>query len=140
MRSTGSAAARRVAAIARGERGSAVAEWALAASMLAMLFLTVLQLGFAMYVRAVAIDAAAEGARRAGLAGSSLAEGEARAREVLESALSADYAQDVEARAVEHLGLPAVEVTVRAPLPLIGLLGFPDGLEVQGHAPIESLG
>lgn len=110
------------------------------AGILTMLFLTVLQLGFAMYVRAVAIDAAAEGARYAGLAGSSLEAGEARAREVLAASLSPAYAERVEARPAEYLGIPAIEVRVVAPLPLIGLVGLPDGLEVTGHAPLETLG
>jgi hypothetical protein len=38
------------------------------------------------------------------------------------------------------LGHPAVIVTVRAPLPLIGLVGIEGGLEVSGHAAIETLG
>jgi hypothetical protein len=38
-----------------------------------------------------------------------------------------------------HLGHDAVEVTVRATLPLVGLLGAPRALEVSAHAPAESL-
>lgn len=144
MRSSASAGTRgtlaRAAGALRSDRGSAVAEWALVAGILAILFLTVLQLGFAMYVRAVAIDAAAEGARYAGLAGSSLAAGEERARDVLATALSPAFAEHVDARYAEYLGMPAIEVRVRAPLPLMGLVGLPDGLEVAGHAPVESLG
>ncbi|MDQ2660970.1 MAG: TadE family protein, partial [Actinomycetota bacterium] len=34
---------------------------------------------------------------------------------------------------------PAIEVTVRAALPVVGLLGPPRGLEVAGHAAIETL-
>lgn len=109
------------------------------ASLLTLVFLTVLQLGFAMYVRAVAIDAAAEGARYAGLVGGDLQSGETRAREVLERSLSPDYAQHVRANYTEYLGVPAVEVVVVAPLPLIGLVGLPDSMEVKGHAPREEL-
>ncbi|GMA26804.1 hypothetical protein [Arenivirga flava] len=39
----------------------------------------------------------------------------------------------------EHLGVPSVEVTVRAALPLFGLLGVERGLEVRGHAALETL-
>ena len=36
-------------------------------------------------------------------------------------------------------GVPAIEVTVRAALPVVGLLGPPRGLEVSGHAAVETL-
>lgn len=138
MRSTASAATR-VFARWRSERGSAPAEWALVASLLTLVFLTVLQLGFAMYVRTVATDAAAEGARYAGLVGADLAAGEARARDVLERSLTPEYAEQVSAHYTDYLGVPAVEVVVVAPLPLVGLLGLPDAMEVKGHAPREEL-
>jgi hypothetical protein len=38
-----------------------------------------------------------------------------------------------------YLGHPAAVVTVRTPLPLIGLIGIDGGLEVVGHAAIEEL-
>lgn len=121
------------------DRGSAAVDWALVSGLLTLLYLTVLQLGFALYVRNVAIDAAAEGARHAGLAGSSLAAGEERAREILSTALSPDYAGGVTASQTSYLGRPAIEVRVVAPLPLLGLAGLPDALEVTGHAPLETL-
>ncbi len=108
------------------------------AGLLTLLFLSVLQVGFAMYVRTVAIDAAAEGARHAALAGSTLEEGCDRTREVLATALSEQYAQNVTATTTEYLGVPAIEVRVVAPLPLIGMVGLPDSMEVTGHAPIET--
>ena len=36
-------------------------------------------------------------------------------------------------------GHPATEITVHAPLPLIGLVGIDGGLEVTGHASVETL-
>ena len=35
-------------------------------------------------------------------------------------------------------GHPAVEISVRATLPLVGLLGVPRLMEVTAHAPVES--
>ena len=49
------------------------------------------------------------------------------------------YAQDVTASYGSYLGHPAAIVTVRTPLPLIGLIGIEGGLEVEGHAAIETL-
>ena len=53
--------------------------------------------------------------------------------------VGAGYATDVVARETGGLGHPTVEVTVRATLPLVGLLGAPRMLEVTAHAPLESL-
>ncbi len=49
-----------------------------------------------------------------------------------------DYAADVAVRETSALGHPAVEISVRATLPLVGLLGVPRLLEVTAHAPVES--
>lgn len=39
----------------------------------------------------------------------------------------------------QYAGHPSTEVRVVAPLPLIGLIGFERGLEVVGHAALETL-
>ena len=36
-------------------------------------------------------------------------------------------------------GVPAIAITVRTTMPVIGLLGFEQGLEVTGHAAVETL-
>lgn len=105
-----------------------------------MLTLAVVQLALALHVRNTVIDAAAEGARFASLAGSSPADGVARTRELIDAALASEYAADVEAGESVQAGIRVVEVTVRAPLPLIGLFGPARSLEVSGHAAVESLG
>ena len=115
------------------DEGAAAVEWTLVAALLTLLFLTVLQIGFGLHVRSVLIDAAAEGARTAGLAGASAADGAQRTGELIGLALNADYAADIRVDRGER----AVEVTVRAPLPLIGLIGLPDAIEVSAHAPVE---
>lgn len=123
----------------KDDSGSAVAEFVMVSALLTVLTLSVIQLALALLIRNTIVDAAAEGARFGALVDSSLSQGEARTVELIETALSPDYARDVSASVGSYLGHPAITVTVRAPLPLIGLIGLDDGLEVSGHAAIESL-
>ena len=123
-----------------GERGSAPAEFALVSGLLAVLTLSVLQLGLALHVRNTALDAAAEGARIAALADGGLPEGVQRTRDLLRTALSPGYARQVTAAHRVLSGTPTVEVTVLLPLPLVGLVGIERGLEVRGHAAVETVG
>ncbi|WP_248305572.1 TadE/TadG family type IV pilus assembly protein [Agromyces sp. H66] len=127
-------------ALARDERGSAVAEFTLVGVLLTVLALAVVQLALALHVRNTLLDAAAEGARYAALAGSSAADGVARTQDLIAAAISAEYADGVTATATSIGGIPAVEVTVRATLPVVGLLGPERALEVSGHAAIETVG
>ena len=123
----------------RDERGSAVAEFALVGAILTVLTVSMLQLALALHVRNTVLDAAAEGARYGALADNTLADGASRTRDLITSAIGAGYAQDVTASAGSYLQHPAVSVTVRTPLPLIGLVGIDGGLEVTGHAAKETL-
>lgn len=111
-----------------------MAEFVLVAALVLVLFLGVVQVAFAMHVRALAVDAAAEGARVAARADRDLAAGERRTRDLLGASLSGRYARDVVARSATLDGLPVVEVTVRAPLPVVGLLGPSGVLTARGHA------
>lgn len=109
-------------------------------ALLTVLTLSVLQLGLALLIRNTVVDAAAEGARFGALADNTPADGVARAIDLITTVLGPSFAGDVSASTGSYLGQPAVVVTVRAPLPLIGLVG-PDGaLEVSGHAARETLG
>ena len=121
------------------ERGSAPAEFVMVGALLIVLTLAVMQLGLALLVRNTLIDAAAEGAHIAALADNTAADGRQRTRDLIGTALGNGYAHDITVRSATYLGVPAVEVTVRAPLPLIGLFGPPRSLEVTGHAPLETL-
>jgi hypothetical protein len=103
-----------------------------------VLTLAVLQVGVAVYVRNVVHDAAVEGAYHAGLADTSVAEGAARTAEIIGRTVGADVVGAVEARETSWDGAPAVEVTVAATLPLVGLWGLPESLEVTAHAPVDS--
>ncbi len=107
--------------------------------LLTVLTLSVIQLGLALLIRNTAQDAAAEGARFAALADNTLADGVERAQQLLRVALGPSYAVDVSAEYGSYLGHPAAVVTVRTPLPLIGLVGIEHGLEVSGHAAVETL-
>ncbi len=105
--------------------------------LLTVLALAVVQLALALHVRNTLLDAAAEGARYAALAGSSDITGVNRTKDLISAAVSADYARDVSALTTSIAGVPAIEVTVRATLPVVGLLGLERGLEVSGHAALE---
>ncbi|WP_432535446.1 TadE/TadG family type IV pilus assembly protein [Kineococcus arenarius] len=127
------------------DEGSAVAEFAATAGVLALLFAAVLQLAVVQHVRATAVDCAGEGARYGALVGGSPELGAQRTRELLTASLSARYAADVRAGVVlagggdgaGAGGAPVVEVRVRAPLPVLGLLGPARVLDVRGHAAVE---
>nr|WP_255525925.1 TadE family protein [Frigoribacterium sp. CG_9.8] len=125
--------------ILREEAGSAVAEFVMVGALLTVLTLSVIQLGLALHIRNTVLDAASEGARFAALADSSLGEGVARSRDLISSAIGTGYAGDVTATYGRYLGHPSAIVTVRTPLPLIGLFGFDGALEVSGHAAVETL-
>lgn len=124
---------------ARDETGSAVAEFAMVGTLLTVLTLSVMQLGFALLIRNTTMDAASEGARFAALADNNLSDGVQRTKELITVAIGPGYAKDVTAEYGTYLGHPAIVVTVNTPLPLIGLIGIPHGLEVEGHAAKETL-
>ena len=124
----------------RAEAGSAAAEYVMVAALLAVLTLGVLQLGVALLVRNTVLDAAAEGARYGALADNTPADGVTRTRALIAAAIGADYAHDVRVTTGAWEGRPAVTVTVRTTLPVVGLLGLGGGLEVAGHAARETLG
>jgi len=121
------------------EEGSAAAEFVMVAALLTVLTLGVLQLGAALLVRNTVLDAAAEGARYAALADNAPVDGVARTRELISTAIGPDYAGDIHVATGDWRGHPAVTVTVRTTLPVIGLFGIDGGLEVAGHAARETV-
>lgn len=128
---------RRIRSLCNDERGSSPVEFVLVGALLTMLTLAALQLGLVIYVRNVVHDAAVEGAFHAALADTSLSQGAQRTRSIVSRAVGDGYASDIEVR--EILAGTEVEVTVRTTLPLVGLLGAPQALEVSARAPVESL-
>ena len=120
------------------DRGSSPVEFVLVGALLTFLTLGVLQLGLAIYVRNVVHDAAVEGAYHAALADTSIAEGQTRTIDVVARTVGQGFASEVVVEEVTFLDHPAVAVTVRTPLPVIGLWGLPATMEVTAHAPMET--
>ena len=123
--------------IKAGERGAAVVDFVLVGGLLTLFFMAIIQLTLVLHVRNTLIDAAASGARYGTLADRSAADARDRTAQLISVALSPDFASDVSTGEATHQGVPALEVTVRAPLPVIGLIGPRGILEVKGHAALR---
>lgn len=121
----------------RHEAGAAVTDFALVSVLLLALFLAVLQLGLALYTRNVLISCAAEGARLGARADALPGQGVARTEELVSASLSPRYARSVSSRERVVDGVRVVEVRVVAPVPVLGLLGPSDRLDVVGRAYAE---
>lgn len=106
-------------------------------ALLIFVAMAIFQIGLALYVRNSLISAASEGARYAGRAGSSPGEGVDRTTALISSSLNPSYAQGVSARETTVNGVRVVEVTVTAPLPVMGLLGPSGSMTVNGRAFVE---
>ncbi|WP_445156167.1 TadE/TadG family type IV pilus assembly protein [Arthrobacter sp. Hor0625] len=119
------------------ERGSAVVDFVLVGGLLTLFFLAIVQLALVLHVRNTLIDAAASGARYGTLADRSAVDATERTAELIGVALTPEFAQDVSARETSYAGIRTLEVTVRAPLPVIGLIGPRELLEVSGHAAVQ---
>ena len=132
MRST------RCASALRGERGSAVVDFVLVLVVLIPLFLGILQLALVLHVRNTVTAAASDGARYAATVDRSPADGAAHTRSQISGALSDRFAREVTARQTSVDGAAAVEVTVVAEVPALGLWGPAVRLQVEGHATEES--
>src|SRR4051812_21000465 len=122
-----------------GDRGAAPVDFVLVGGLLLTpLFLGVIQLGFDLHVRNTLVACAGEGARYAANADRVLADGVERARTCISSSLRSSYARDVSADVVDVGGLSTIEITVRAPLPIVAFAGPQHALVVRGHALQES--
>lgn len=109
----------------------------LVGGLVTVLFVAIVQLTLVLHVRATLVDCAAQGARYAAAAGREPSDGVGRTVDLASAELSAAYARDVTAGRVEMDGVEVVEVTVRAPLPVLGLVGPTGTLVVRGHAMVE---
>ncbi|MET1088107.1 MAG: TadE/TadG family type IV pilus assembly protein [Arthrobacter sp.] len=119
------------------ERGSAVVDFVMVGGLLTMLFLAIIQLALVLHVRNTLIDAAASGARYGTLADRDAADAKERAASLVATALNADFARQISTSEVTFQGLRTLEVTITAPMPVIGLIGPRELLEVKGHAAIQ---
>jgi Flp pilus assembly protein TadG len=120
----------------RLDDGSAVVEFVVVVPVLLLVVLAVLQIGLALHVRATLASAAAEGARVAAVSGGDGPVGIRRTREILATTVADTVVESVTARVVSTSGVAAVDVEIKARLPLVGLLG-PEVLVVHGHALVE---
>ncbi|WP_457950649.1 TadE family protein [Pseudarthrobacter sp. alpha12b] len=120
-----------------GEQGSAVVDFVLVGGLLTMFFLAIIQLTLVLHVRNTLIDAAASGARYGTLADRNASDAEERTRSLIGMALNEGFAEQVSTQEVNVRGLRTLEVTVRSPMPVIGLIGPRDMLEVKGHAAVQ---
>lgn len=122
------------------ERGSAPVEFILVGLLLSALTLAVLQFGLAAYTRNVVQDAAVEAAFHAGLADTSAADAEQRAREMVTRALGRDVVDRAFITPSMHAGVRLISVELAATYPLVGLFGIPAGSLVSARAPVEIVG
>ncbi|HET7306108.1 MAG TPA: TadE family protein [Segeticoccus sp.] len=111
-----------------------MADFALVAGLLCVLFLAALQLGIALHIRNTLIASAAEGARYGARVHSTPADGAARARTLIGSSLSERYARNVTAAREVSGGVAVVEVRATAPLPLLGPFGPQGAMSVSAQA------
>jgi hypothetical protein len=119
------------------DRAAAVVDFVLVAALLSLIFVGLVQLAVVLHVRNTLIDCAAEAARYGALADRTPSDGVARARALIAQDLSARYAQDVRADREQVDGLDTVVIRVKAPLPVLGLVGAGHLIDVAGHAVLE---
>lgn len=125
---------------AHTQAGSAPVEYLLVSTLVVFLVLGLIQLALTLHVRTLITDAAGEGARYGALYGSDGEAAIARTTQLISSSLPESYVQDVKSayvtQEVNGQTLALIQIRVRAPLPLIAMLG-PRMLEVSGHAVLE---
>ncbi len=117
--------------------GSTVTEFSLVSILLVFMFLAIVQLGGALFVRNTLVACAAEGARYGANADRDEGDAVAKARELITASLPDSYADDVSSGYDSVSGWSAIYVEVRADLPLLGWF-TDDVLLVRAHALEES--
>ncbi|WP_430867417.1 TadE/TadG family type IV pilus assembly protein [Demequina aurantiaca] len=119
----------------RQDAGNATVEFLLVAILVVAVALGVIQLALSLHVRNILISSAHEGAHYAALSDRSLGDGEARAQTLVSGALGAIPAEFT-ARQIALDGVPAVELTVVAKVPVVGMWGVGEQ-HVTAHALAE---
>ena len=122
----------------RAEQGAAIADFAMVSVLVLVLFLMVFQLGLTLHTRNTLISCASEGARLGARADAAPGQGISRTQALISESLSPRYARRVTVREAVVEGVRVVEVRVVAPIPVIGLLGPDDRLDVVGRAFVEA--
>lgn len=112
-------------------------DFVLIGALVTLFFLAIIQLTLVLHVRNTLIDAAASGARYGTLADRNSGDARDRTVTLITAALNPEFARDVATSEGSYQGIRTLEVTVRAPLPVIGFIGPRALLEVKGHAAIQ---
>ncbi|MGJ9405571.1 TadE/TadG family type IV pilus assembly protein [Nesterenkonia aurantiaca] len=116
------------------DRGAATAEFAMVSALLVLLSFAILQLTLMIHVRNTLIDAASTGARFGVLEDRTASDGAQRTRALIESSISARYAEAVDYEYLAQAEGQTLRITVRAQVPVLGLLPGVGSLEVTGSA------
>ncbi len=120
----------------RGQDGSAVVDFVLVGALVTLIFVALLQLTLALHVRNTVTDAASSAARYGALGDRTPEDAMERARTLIAGALGPGYVQEVSVGVESLDGVEILNVSISAPLPVLGLFGPPRSLEVTGHAVI----
>ena len=114
------------------DQGSAVVEFVLVGALLVVLAAGLFQLALTLHVRNILLSSASEGAHVGALADLSPSDGAARASQLATAALGG-LEVGSEAHLVSDIGGATVEVTLTAPVPVLGLFGA-GTMSVTAHA------
>lgn len=122
------------------ERGSASAEFVLNLILALSVFLAILQLLFALHVRAIVTDCLREGAQRAALANADVASAITYTNTLLGASLTAGYRDSIAVSITADVagGVQVMRARAHAPLPLVGLLGPGGVMELEAFAVSEA--
>ncbi|WP_022868737.1 TadE/TadG family type IV pilus assembly protein [Schaalia vaccimaxillae] len=118
------------------DRGSEVVSTVLLQGLVMLIVLALLQMGFALHTRNMAISAAGEGARRGGLLGGNSQEAIARTDEIYSSVVGASSQRQISASYSTQAGREVIVVELTAALPILLNLG-PQWLTVRGTSIVE---
>ena len=121
------------------DSGSAVAEFALIASLLTLILAGALQIGLVIHVRNTVIDSAIAGARKASLADQTPRDGQKLTRDLIRVSVGERYAQKVTVSTSQRGAVEIVEVRVTTPLPVLGLWGPAEVWDLRGRSIVEDI-
>lgn len=126
-------------AVGGADTGSAIAEFALVASLLALVLAGALQIGLVIHVRNTVIDSAIAGARQAGLADQTAGDGRRLTAQLITASLGERYAEAISVDTESNGNVEIVEVRVRTPLPVLGLWGPAEVWDLRGRSIVEDI-
>lgn len=121
------------------ERGSALADFTLVSVVLVPIFFAIFQFALIWHVKNTLTSAASEGARYGAAYNRTMQDGADRTAHSLDETFGADFDAAVSAGATQIDGQPAVQVTVRAEVPVLAFWGPTVEVESTGHAIKEIL-